>query len=130
MLVASNRPPIPVSKMIQSTCWSSNQLMANIMVSSKKLLPRSSKAFTCWVTHWATYSSEIISEPIFARSLNSKRCGEENTPTRKPISFIPEARRCVEEPLPLVPAMCMVGIESPGHSRCSHNSCGPSKPIL
>ena len=93
MLVASKRPPIPVSRIIQSTFSCSNQLSASIKVNSKKLLPSASKVFKWVDTQSATKFSGIKLAPILARSLKLKRCGEENTPTRNPISFIPEANR-------------------------------------
>ena len=130
ILVASNRPPNPVSRIIQSTLSCSNQLSASIKVNSKKLLPRVSNVFKCADTQSATKDSGIKLVPILARSLKLKRCGEENTPTRKPISFIPEANRWADEPLPFVPAICTVEMDRPGYSKYDQSSFGFSSPIL
>ncbi len=132
-VVASNRPPMPVSSTISSQPLSRNQRIASTSVISKNVgctsirshIGRNSLSIA------AQFSSGICRPFTWMRSRKSIKCGEVNNPLRRPqaramLSIIAQVL-----PLPLVPATWITCVPCGGNARYSFSRCrAPSSPSL
>ena len=108
MLVLSNLPPKPVSITAMSTDCCANQSNAMATVISKKEGSISSINGIILLVKSTTNDLEHISPLTFILSLKSCKCGDVYKPVLYPASCKIAANMWLVEPLPLVPAICMV----------------------
>ena len=137
-LVASHAPPMPTSMIATSIGASAKAANASTVNTSKKL--RRGPPLSCervstremmgaTSSHRATNASWLMGSPsIWIRSRTVVRCGDVNSPVRRPCARTSDSAMRAVDVLPLVPVMWMTRNAFCGSPSSAHTS--RTRPIL